>query len=103
MRASGGTRRTTGAGMRSRLGPAVLGGYPLAAAWVMAVPVLWAAIYPDDPFRLADGVLIGSMSAFAVCALAVLWAFAAPTARHAWIGLLGPAFLLALMAGLGAP
>lgn len=88
--------------LRRRLLPAILGGYLLASEWSLAIPLLWSATAPGEPLRAADGVLIGAMSGLAVCVLAVLWSFAAPSVRQAWAGLFAPAAILALLSVLVA-
>lgn len=89
--------------LRRRLTAAILGGYLLASAWSVGIAMAWSAAAPGDSLRAADGVLIGAMSALVVCALAVLWSFAAPSVRHAWAGLFAPAVILALLSILVAP
>lgn len=67
---------------------ALFGGYGLACASAVACAVLL-------PLARAEAALAGMMSSFAIYVCAFLWAFAAPSARGAWLGLLAPALLLA--------
>lgn len=83
----------------SRTAAAIGGGYLLACCWTVALSLLWPA---DAEGGRAAGVVAGTVSAFAIYAAAAIWAFAAPDARRAWLGILGPAAGLALMAAWGA-
>jgi hypothetical protein len=64
----------------SRIVAAVLGGYALAALTSVAVLAL--------PMERGEAVLTGMMLSFIVYAAAVIWVFAASSARRAWAGLL---------------
>ncbi len=77
----------------SRIAAAVLGGYALATLAAMA---LAAAL----PTARADAVLAAMLCAFAIHAAAALWAFAARSAGRAWLGLLLPTALAAVLAWL---
>jgi hypothetical protein len=68
----------------SRVLAAAAGGYGLAAA---------ASIFLSRvlPMPQADAVLAATLISFAVYAAAILWAFAAPSAKAAWLGVLAPA------------
>jgi len=77
-------------GVASRMGAAVFGGYALANLLAMAL----AALLGAPP---ADAVLVGMLWTYAFYTGAVLWAFAARSAWHAWAGLLCPAAALALL------
>lgn len=80
----------------SRIVAAILGGY----AFANAVGVLLARTLP---LPRADAVLTATLASFALYAAAVLWVFAARSARLAWLGLLVPAGLCSLLAAaLGA-
>ncbi|MCY4122655.1 MAG: DUF3649 domain-containing protein [Acidobacteria bacterium] len=76
-------RRSTSKGSHvlSRVLAAVVGGY--AAANVVAVGV--AQILP---MSRGDGVMTGILLACLVYAAAVVWVFAARSARRAWLGIL---------------
>jgi hypothetical protein len=75
-------------GVLARLAAALVGGYAAANALALAVSALW-------PGPRADAVLAALLLCFAFHAAAVMWAFAARSARAAWAGLL-------LVAALGA-
>lgn len=80
----------------SRIVAAIVGGYALANA----VGVLLTRTLP---MPLADAVLTATLASFALYAAAVLWVFAARSARLAWLGLLVPAGVCGLLAAaLGA-
>ena len=66
-----------------RLAAALLGGYALATTMAVALAGLM-------PAPRADAVLAATLASFALHAVAVLWAFAARSARRAWLGLLLP-------------
>lgn len=84
----------------ARIAAAVLGGYAFAATGAV-----WLAF--ALPAERAQAVLTGLLASFALYAAAVVWAFAARTAVHAWAGLLLPTLAfagLAWLSGLqGAP
>jgi hypothetical protein len=67
----------------SRIVAAVVGGYAAAGA-------VGAFLAPLLPMARADAVLTMTLASFAVYAAAILWAFAARSARLAWLGLLVP-------------
>lgn len=75
-------------GVASRVVAALVGGYALASVFTV---LLVLAL----PGPRANAVLAASLPSFAVYAGAVLWVFAAPTARAAWLGLLLPALACA--------
>lgn len=80
----------------SRIVAAIVGGY----AFANAVGVLLTRILP---MPRADAVLTATLASFALYAAAILWAFAARSARLAWLGLLVPGALCGLLAAvLGA-
>jgi hypothetical protein len=79
-----------------RIAAAVLGGYAFAAA-----ASIWLSYVL--PAARADATLTGLLVSFALFAAAIVWAFAARTARRAWLGLLAPTFLFAGLAWLAAP
>lgn len=74
----------------SRILAAVLGGYALATSSGAALAGLL-------PASRADAVLGAMLSAFAIHAAAVLWAFAARSATRAWFGLLAPTAIFAAL------
>lgn len=72
---------------------AVLGGYALANALSVAI----VAIGFNGMAR-SDAVLLAMQLSFVVYTGAVMWAFAARSARAAWVGLGLPALLAGLLA-----
>lgn len=72
----------------SRTAAAILGGYVLAALSAAALPL----VLPGDR---ADAVLTGTMLSFVIYVCAALWAFAARSARSAWLGL-APGSIIAI-------
>ena len=85
-------------GILSRCVAAILGGYLLAA-----LVAIGCALWLGPP--RAEAVLVGMLLSFAVYAGAVIWVFAARSARRAWAGLAVPALALgaALFLGGGLP
>jgi hypothetical protein len=77
----------------SRCMAAVLGGYALANALSVAI----VAIGFNGMAR-SDAVLLAMQLSFVVYTGAVMWAFAARSARAAWVGLGLPALLAGLLA-----
>ncbi|MDU9389845.1 DUF3649 domain-containing protein [Pseudomonas japonica] len=77
----------------SRCLAALLGGYLLASMASVCLS-LWL------PLSRPEAVLSGMMSAFLFYLGAFLWAFAARTAARAWLGILLPAAVLAVINGL---
>ncbi|MFT3777306.1 MAG: DUF3649 domain-containing protein [Ottowia sp.] len=74
----------------SRIVAAVFGGYALAALTSVAALVL--------PMARPQAVIAGMLASFVVYTCAVIWVFAARSARRAWAGLLVAAAPLALAA-----
>ena len=74
-------------GILSRCVAAVLGGYLLAA-----LVAIGCALWLGPP--RAEAVLVGMLLSFAVHAGAVIWVFAARSARRAWAGLAVPTLAL---------
>ncbi|MCD2513197.1 DUF3649 domain-containing protein [Comamonas endophytica] len=72
----------------SRIVAALLGGYALAALTSLAALAL--------PMDKIQGMLTGMLLSFVVYAGAVIWVFAARSARRAWAGLLVAALPLLL-------
>ncbi|HWK70085.1 MAG TPA: DUF3649 domain-containing protein [Burkholderiaceae bacterium] len=73
-------------GVASRAAAAILGGYALAAACTALLAVAL-------PIKRSDAVLTATLLSFTVYACAALWAFAARSALHAWLGIALPAAL----------
>lgn len=83
--------------LAARITAAVVGGY--AAANVVAI--FLARLLP---LPRADAVLTMTLASFALYTAAAVWAFAARSARVAWLGLLAPIALCAVAAWLlGSP
>ncbi|MET1115171.1 MAG: DUF3649 domain-containing protein [Comamonas sp.] len=76
------------AALLSRIVAALLGGYALAALTSLATLAL--------PMDKTQGVLTGMLLSFVVYTGAVVWVFAARSARRAWAGLLIAALPLLL-------
>ncbi|OYO30880.1 hypothetical protein [Janthinobacterium sp. PC23-8] len=68
----------------SRVLAAVFGGYALTSG----VAVLLSSILP---LSRVEAVQTATLSAFAVYTCAVIWVFAVPGLRRAWLGMLLPA------------
>lgn len=86
----------TGLSVLSRVVAAALGGYACAVAvsiWVSHIV----------PAPRVEGVTTGLLLGFAVFAGAVVWVFAAATARRAWAGVLSVTALFAVMAWIAGP
>jgi hypothetical protein len=66
-------------GLIVRIAVAIVGGYLLAVLWALAVVSWW-------PGARADAVLIGTVSAFAICACVAVWAFSPMTLGRMAIG-----------------
>lgn len=75
------------AGVAARLLAAIAGGYALTAISMSLLAVLL-------PASRVDAVMTATLLSFPVYAVAIMWAFAARSARRAWIGLLAPAAIL---------
>ncbi|MCZ2497570.1 PepSY domain-containing protein [Xylophilus sp. Kf1] len=81
----------------SRLAAASLGGYALAA---LAASVAALALPRLTDAGRADGVMVASLSSFAVYAALALWVFHARSARRAWAGLGAGAAVAVVLLGL---
>lgn len=90
-----GGNRSSGRGGRgallSRIAAALFGGYTLAALTSVAALAL--------PLGTVEAVLAGMQTSFGVYAGAVVWVFAARSARRAWLGLAVAALPLLAAAG----
>lgn len=75
----------------SRIVAALCGGYVLAALTSVATLAL--------PMTPSEAVFTGMVSSILVYAAAVIWVFAAATARRAWLGLMAAGVPLLLGAG----
>ncbi len=77
----------------SRIAAAVLGGYVLTTLAGIAMGGLL-------PTERAEAVLAATLLGFVIYAAAVVWVFAAGSARRAWLGLLLPTALAGVLAWL---
>lgn len=86
------TDSTPGRGrlLLSRTAAAILGGYALTSA---AVIFLGAVL----PLPKSQAILAASLASFAVYTAAIIWVFAVQDNRRAWLGLLLPAVVLAVL------
>ena len=82
--------------MLSRCLAAVLGGYALANTLPVAIVAIFAVGLGG--MARSDAVLVAMLLSFVVYTVAVMWAFAAGTARSAWLGLGLPALWAGLVA-----
>ncbi|WP_310936200.1 DUF3649 domain-containing protein [Variovorax sp. UMC13] len=80
----------------SRCVAAAVGGYALATSLSTAIVALVASGF--GAMARVDAVLVAMQLSFVVYAGAVMWAFAARSARGAWLGLALPSLLSALVA-----
>ncbi|MFP6848310.1 MAG: DUF3649 domain-containing protein [Pseudomonas sp.] len=74
----------------SRTAAAIFGGYALTSA----VVIMLGAVLP---LPKSQAILAASLASFAVYTAAIIWVFAVQDNRRAWLGLLLPAVLLALL------
>lgn len=77
----------------SRVLAAVLGGYIVAALASVSL-TLWV------PMARADAVVTGMMTSFLAYLGAVIWCFACRSAGRAWLGLIVPSLVLAVVSGM---
>ena len=89
-----GTNTGTGTDIAVRALAAILGGYALTVAATSLLGRLLAALSLASH---ADAAIIATMLSFMIYACAVLWAFAAPSARLAYGALLTMTGLLLLI------
>lgn len=74
----------------SRTAAAILGGYALTSA----VVIFLGAVLP---LPKSQAILAASLASFAVYTAAIVWVFAVQDNRRAWLGLLLPAVVLAVL------
>jgi len=78
----------------SRVLAAAVGGYVLTSALTVLLALIW-------PLQRAQAVLASTMLGFVWYTLAVMWVFTTKSATRAWLGLMLPALVIALIcAGL---
>ncbi|HRO20760.1 DUF3649 domain-containing protein [Alcaligenes faecalis] len=80
----------------SRIVAATVGGYALAAAATVLLTVLW-------PLPRAQAVLAANMLSFVWYTIAVMWVFSTKSATRAWVGMVLPTALIALLSVLLMP
>ncbi|WP_219212109.1 DUF3649 domain-containing protein [Variovorax boronicumulans] len=83
-------------GVLSRCLAAAVGGYALATTLSTAIVALVESGF--GAMARVDAVLVAMQLSFVVYTGAVMWAFAARSARSAWLGLALPTLLSALLA-----
>ncbi|MES5322937.1 DUF3649 domain-containing protein [Alcaligenes nematophilus] len=80
----------------SRIVAAAVGGYALAAAATVLLTLLW-------PLPKAQAVLAANMLSFVWYTIAVMWVFSTKSATRAWVGMVLPTALIALLSVLLMP
>jgi len=85
-----GRPRRSWLGVVSRIAAAAGGGYALAAA-----SAAWLSLVL--PLTRVEATVTATLLSIVVYVCAVMWAFAARTAGRAWLGVLGPAAVLAVL------
>ncbi|MDH4990671.1 DUF3649 domain-containing protein [Aquamicrobium lusatiense] len=74
----------------SRVVAAAIGGYALASAIAVLLALIW-------PLPRAEAVLVSSMLSFIWYTVAVIWVFSTRSATRAWIGMVAPTLVIALI------
>lgn len=77
-------------GVATRSVAAIVGGYVLAALVTMLLSVCL-------PMARAEAVMTATLLSFAIYTCAVLWVFATSSALRAWLGLLIPGAVIAVI------
>lgn len=77
----------------SRIVAATVGGYALAAAATVLLTVLW-------PLPRAQAVLAANMLSFVWYTIAVMWVFSTKSATRAWVGMVLPTALIAVLSAV---
>lgn len=80
----------------SRIVAATVGGYALASAATVLLTLLW-------PLPKGQAVLATNMLGFVWYTLAVMWVFSTKSATRAWVGMVLPTALIALLSFLLIP
>jgi hypothetical protein len=80
----------------SRIVAATVGGYALAAAATVLLTVLW-------PLPRAQAVLAATMLSFVWYTIAVMWVFSTKSATRAWVGMVLPTALIAVLSAVLMP
>jgi len=74
----------------SRVLAATVGGYALTSALTVLLALIW-------PLPRAQAVLASTMLGFAWYTIAVMWVFTTRSATRAWLGMVLPATMIALL------
>lgn len=74
----------------SRVVAAAVGGYALASALTVLLALVW-------PLPRAQAVLASTMLGFVWYTAAVMWVFTAKSATRAWVGMVLPTAVIALL------
>ncbi|ALO39625.1 iron transporter [Alcaligenes faecalis] len=80
----------------SRIVAATVGGYALAAAATVLLTVLW-------PLPRAQAVLAANMLSFVWYTIAVMWVFSTKSTTRAWVGMVLPTALIAVLSAVLMP
>ncbi|TBU99821.1 DUF3649 domain-containing protein [Stutzerimonas kirkiae] len=80
----------------SRVLAAVLGGYALTSVVTVLLALIW-------PTQQAHAVLAATLLSFAVYACVVIWVFSTRSATRAWLGMVLPTVVLALVCWMLLP
>ncbi|MCX5462702.1 DUF3649 domain-containing protein [Alcaligenes parafaecalis] len=80
----------------SRIVAATIGGYALASAATVLLTLLW-------PLPKGQAVLATNMLSFVWYTIAVMWVFSTRSATRAWVGMVLPTALIALLSFLLIP
>ena len=80
----------------SRIVAATVGGYALAAAATVLLTVLW-------PLPRAQAVLAANMLSFVWYTIAVMWVFSTKSTTRAWVGMVLPTAVIAVLSVLLMP
>jgi len=76
----------------SRIVAAVVGGYALTSALTVLLALIW-------PLPRAQAVTASTMLGFIWYTVAVMWVFSTRSATRAWLGMVLPTALLAVLCG----
>lgn len=80
----------------SRIVAATVGGYALASAVTVLLTLLW-------PASKSQAVLATNMLSFVWYTIAVMWVFSTKSATRAWVGMVLPTAMIALLGFLLMP
>ena len=80
----------------SRIVAATVGGYALASAATVLLTLLW-------PLPKGQAVLAANMLSFVWYTIAVMWVFSTKSATRAWVGMVLPTALIAVLSAVLMP